>query len=110
MTQPKNQEAGDLQGMKQTYWKVVIRIAYGVVWSRSFGFKPTTENILTALYLEWNEGEPGSKLCRDLRLFITVADHVPAEFSDDSGHRLIVEIKNTRVGLIHMQKEEMYTR
>lgn len=96
--------------MRQTYWKVVIRIAFGLDWSRSFGFKPTTENILTALYLEWNEGEPGSKLCRDLRLFTTVAEHVPADFSDDSGHRLIVKVAGTPVGLIRMEKEEMYTR
>jgi hypothetical protein len=68
------------------------------------------EDILNALYAEWNGGAPWSKLCRDLRLFVAVADRAPFDFSDDSGTHCVVEIEDTPVGHIRMKKEEMYTR
>ncbi len=96
---------------RATYWNVsIFVVVLNTSWVRSFAFKPTMQDILNTLYLEWNQGKFGSKFCADLRKYISVANRVPVEFSDDSGRKRLVGIGNFLVGNICVQKEEMYTR
>lgn len=97
--------------MTEPYWTVsVYAAATNTIWLRGFGFKPTWDNVLHALYLEWGKSDGDSNLNATLRGFITVANLVPAEFFKGSPGKYTVEVAHTPVGYVLTEKEEMYVR
>jgi hypothetical protein len=94
-----------------TCWKVEVWVAVtNFKWTRLFAFKPTMDNVLASLYLEWNMADEGSDRAQSLRTFVTVVDYVRPGFSDDSGRKFVVKIDGAQVGWVSMKKERMYTR
>ncbi len=97
--------------MTEPYWTVSVYVAAtSTIWLRSFGFKPTWNDVLHALYLEWHQSASDSNLSAILRGFVTVANLVPAKFFKGPPGKYAVEVAHTSVGYVLTEKEEMYVR